>query len=186
MSGELPNKGQEPTDPPAGDPNDGQPDPNAQEQQQQEQQQAGSQEPEEGDVDSLPQWARDAITRANNEAAERRVKLNELNDKLKDAKTPEEVQELIPDNEDKVTKATLAAERERAGRRHKLPDELVALLQGNTAEELDAHAKTLSALVAPSGPKPPEPLNPAGGRDPRPPAPVDPRKLVELARRQRG
>jgi hypothetical protein len=31
-----------------------------------------------GDINSLPQWARDAISRANNEAAERRVKIRQL------------------------------------------------------------------------------------------------------------
>ncbi|WP_231156506.1 hypothetical protein [Streptomyces sp. CNZ748] len=44
--------------------------------------------------------------------------------------------------------AELALERERVGRRHGLPDELVPFLRGETAEALEAEAKTLAKYAA--------------------------------------
>ncbi|MDS2171616.1 hypothetical protein Q7C18_02790 [Nesterenkonia sp. CL21] len=97
---------------------------------------------------------------------------DDLKAKLAEAKTSEEVQELINDYEAKVhtlevenLKANVAAE-------YKLPKDLAALLQGSDKESLEAHAETLSQY-APKGATPP-PAPPSGGR-----VPADKPKSIE-------
>lgn len=89
----------------------------------------------------------------------------ELKAKLAEAKSAEEVSELIEDWQSKVSQAELAATRERIGRRHSLPDEVVELLKGSDEESLEQHAQKLKELFGSSRPTPPTP--PArGGKSP--------------------
>ncbi|MFI1933839.1 hypothetical protein [Streptomyces sp. NPDC020330] len=50
----------------------------------------------------------------------------------------------LDDAEARIKAAEVALERERIGRRHGLPDELMEFLRGESAEALEAEAKTLS------------------------------------------
>ncbi len=121
----------------------------------------------------LPDWARTELTKVRGEAANYRTKLREAESKLSEAKTAEEYEAAV--NELKTANAEL--ERQvlvtDAARKHKLPDELAALLQGNTAEDLEAHAEKL-AKFAPAEEREPEDLkgglkpgqSDAGGFDP--------------------
>ncbi|QWQ42291.1 hypothetical protein KME66_15690 [Streptomyces sp. YPW6] len=54
----------------------------------------------------------------------------------------------LDDAEARVKAAEVALERERVGRRHGLPDELMGFLRGESAEELEAEAKTLAKYAA--------------------------------------
>lgn len=97
--------------------------------------------------DELPEWARTKLTKANGEAANYRTKLREAEDKLKDAKSLEEVDEIVN---------TLKAEREASERallienvalKNGLPNELAELLKGDTRDELEAHAQKLKKFA---------------------------------------
>jgi hypothetical protein len=113
----------------------------------------GDENAEDGDEDSddeggddLPEWARKKMTKANAEAANYRTKLREAEDKLKDAKTPEEVEEIV----NQMTKDREAAEtallRENVALKFKLPEKLQKRLTGTTREEMEADAKELADL----------------------------------------
>ena len=97
-------------------------------------------------------WARGAVEAANREAASRRVALRELEDKTKDAKTPEEFTAAI--EAAKTAEKTLALElaRERSARTHGLSDELLEFLTGNDAEAIEAQAAKLAALQPAAAP----------------------------------
>lgn len=137
-----------------------------------------------GDEPEAPKLSHDdalaALARARQEAANYRVKLREAEQKLADAKTPEEFEaarnELIESNR------TLERELlvERAANKHGLPSELRELLKGDTADELDAHAKSLAKYVVSSG----EPDTLSGGLTPGSVGdglPDDPRELARQA-----
>ncbi|WP_405057055.1 hypothetical protein OG474_30505 [Kribbella sp. NBC_01505] len=131
----------------------------------------------------LPPWARKEITKLRGESANYRVKAKEAEQRLSDAKTPEEVEAAVA--EFKTANADL--ERQvlvmKAANKHKLPDELAGLLQGTTAEELDAHAQKL-ARFAPADD--PEPEHLSGGLTPGDPdAAFDPVAASRQARKRR-
>ncbi len=54
----------------------------------------------------------------------------------------------LDDAEARVKAAEVALERERVGRRHGLPDELMGFLRGESAEEVEAEAQTLAKYAA--------------------------------------
>ncbi|MEV0119962.1 hypothetical protein AB0I16_00185 [Streptomyces sp. NPDC050703] len=54
----------------------------------------------------------------------------------------------LDDAEERVKAAEVALERERVGRRHGLPDELMEFLRGDSAEALEAQAKKLAKYAA--------------------------------------
>ena len=85
---------------------------------------------------------------------------------FRSSKSADEVQQIIDEYNDKVTKAELKAVKLSAGRKFELPDELIARLQGDTEEELMADAERL-APFAPKVPRTAPPLPPSGGRNPR-------------------
>ena len=88
------------------------------------------------------------------EAAGRRVELRELEAKVKDLKTPEEVSAAIADAAKRSAQLEAEVARERAARKHKLDDSLVEFLTGATEEQIEAQAAKLAAL-APSAPRTP-------------------------------
>lgn len=131
----------------------------------------------------LPPWARKEITKLRGESANYRVKAKEAEQRLADAKTPEDFEAAVA--EFKTANADL--ERQvlvmKAANKHQLPDELAGLLQGATAEELDAHAKKL-ARFAPV--EDPEPEQLSGGLNPGDPdAGFDPVAASRQARKRR-
>ncbi len=63
----------------------------------------------------------------------------------------QQLNEQLDEAEARVKAAEVALERERFGRRHGLPDELMGFLRGESAEELEAEAKTLAKYAARSG-----------------------------------
>lgn len=104
--------------------------------------------PEGQDESTLPQWARDAITRGNTEAAGFRTKLREAEEKLSNAKTPEDIaaatkewQEKFEAAERKASEVALDAARTVAKVTHGLTDRVAGSLKGTTAEEIEADAK---------------------------------------------
>lgn len=115
---------------------------------------------------------RNEVASLRREAAAKRTSAQQVKDeneqlqqKLAEAKTPEEVQGLIQEWQQKVSQAESQAARERVGRRHSLPDELVELLKGETEEKLDEHAQTLKGLFGQRNISPP-PVPPTGGKHP--------------------
>lgn len=99
--------------------------------------------------DGIPEewsWTKSAVESANREAAARRVALRELEDKTKDAKTPEEFTAAMSEFQTAQDKLTVDLERERAARKHKLDDDVLEFLTGTTAEQIEAQASKLSSL----------------------------------------
>lgn len=91
-------------------------------------------------------WTRSAVESANREAASRRVALRELEEKTKDAKTPEEVTAAMADFQKKEGELVSALARERAARKHSLSDDVLEFLTGSTEEQIEAQAAKLAAL----------------------------------------
>lgn len=91
-------------------------------------------------------WTKAAVERANNEAASRRVALRDAEDKLKDAKTPEEVQAAVKNFADKTAELETTLAKERAARKHKLDDDVLEFLTGTTEEQIEKQAAKLAAL----------------------------------------
>lgn len=111
----------------------------------------GEEENPEDGGDELPDWARSKLTKANAEAANYRTKLREAEQKLADAKTPEQVEEILnqfkadrEEDERKQAEEARALLIENIALHHKLPEKLAKRLQGATREELEADAKELA------------------------------------------
>jgi hypothetical protein len=114
-------------------------------------------------------WTKEAVNSANREAASRRVALREAEDKLKDAKSPEEVQAAIAEYQKKGTELESTLARERAARKHKLSDDVLEFLTGTTEEQIEAQAAKLAALKPAGEPAPPRVVTvpaPSGGVTP--------------------
>lgn len=112
----------------------------------------------------LPEWARNELSRVRKEAADRRVANRELQESLKNAKTPEEVEALTKEHTDKIAVLERQILVTGIASDFGLPKELAEVLKGDTEEELKAHAKTL-AQFAPSSDEPEDlsgGLNPSG------------------------
>lgn len=136
---------------------------------------------EKGDRDDeLPEWARRKLTKANAEAAKYRARLREVEEQLKEAKTPEEFEKAVAEIQARNAELEAALLRERVARKFNLPDDLAARLLGSTVEELEADAKVLQKYaVAP----PPGDLR--GGLDPSDEEDFDPVEAARWARRFR-
>jgi hypothetical protein len=111
-------------------------------------------------------WVRKELEDARKEAAEKRVAARELQDKLAGAKTPDEVEKLTADYNEKISTLDTALARERVARKTGLKEDLVEFLTATTEEGLQAQAEKLAALNP--GPDPviitqPEPR---GGQNP--------------------
>lgn len=105
-----------------------------------------SEESEDEGGDELPEWAREKLTKANAEAANYRVRAREAEEKLKNAKSLEEVDAIVAE----MTKDREATEhallRENVALKFKLPEAAQKRLAGTTREELEADAKELADL----------------------------------------
>jgi hypothetical protein len=120
-------------------------------------------------------WAKGAVESANREAAARRVALRDLEEKTKDAKSPEEFEAAVKEFNTKQADLETALERERAARKHKLSDDVLEFLTGKTPEEIETQAAKLAALK-PAGETPPRVVTqtpPSGGVTPSTPAPKE-------------
>lgn len=92
-------------------------------------------------------WVKNDLESTRREAAGRRVELRELQDKFKDAKTPEEVAQAIADATKRSAQLEAEVARERAARKHKLDDALIEFLTGADEEQIEAQAAKLAALA---------------------------------------
>lgn len=139
-------------------------------------------------VDSLPKWARDRLTKANNEAARYRTGLRDAEAKLAGAKTPEELDAAVADIKKENEKLARELAVSDLARKHSLPDDLAASLrlaaavEGVTPEQLDAQAKVLQKYVTPDRDTP---ASLSGGLDPTDDETFDPVKEAHAARRRR-
>jgi predicted nucleic acid-binding Zn-ribbon protein len=97
-------------------------------------------------------WLKNDLETTRREAAARRVELRGLQDKFKDAKTPEEVSAAIADATKRSAQLEAEVARERAARKHKLDDVLLEFLTGTDEEQIEAQAAKLAAL-RPSAPE---------------------------------
>ncbi|MCQ9385123.1 hypothetical protein [Brevibacterium moorei] len=112
--------------------------------------------------DDLPEWARKRIEKANKEAASYRTQLRETQEKLKDAKTPEEIQALSAEFAEQLK----VKDRELVIAQHQIPEEYHVLVTGDTPEEWEASAALIEKLRGDkTPPAPPETKTPPqGGR----------------------
>jgi hypothetical protein len=129
----------------------------------------------------LPDWARKRLTRANAEAANYRTKLRDAEARLGQAKTVEDFEAATKDLREtnkRLERQLLVSD---VARKHGLPDDLAARLQGSTKEELEADAKALQKYAAPA-----PPVSLSGGLDPNDDSdPFDPVKAARAARTTR-
>ena len=121
-----------------------------------------------GDINSLPQWARDAITRANNQAAERRVEIRQLTE------TNTALNNQLAESSDKLTAAETAANEKylgllklnvalSAGVPGEQAAEFAELLQGSNEQELMDHADKIRKFGGPTNQRPVDPSQGHGG-----------------------
>jgi len=120
-------------------------------------------------------WLKNDLETTRREAASRRVALREAEDKLKEAKTPEEVQAAVAEATKRNAQLEAELARERVARKHKLDDSLIEFLTGATEEQIEAQATKLASL-APQAPR--EPLvvtrtEPRGGVTPGDSSPIE-------------
>lgn len=100
---------------------------------------------EELDAEAL----RSQLQNARKDAAKYRTSARELREALAQAKSPEDFQAV----QDRAEKAERDLNRERAARRHQLPEELEEYLKGDTAEELEESAKRLATFASRPAPR---------------------------------
>lgn len=124
---------------------------------------------------------RKKLTDANAEAANYRTKLRETEAKLSSAKTVEEFEAATAELRGQVDALERSLLLNTVAAKYELPAALAKRLTGATPEELEADAKELQKLVAPS-----QPESLSGGLDPEEDADdFDPVKAAQEARRAR-
>ncbi|WP_458338083.1 hypothetical protein [Streptomyces sp. 372A] len=130
--------------------------------------------------DELPDWARKELTKVRGEAASYRTRLRDAETQLSGAKTPEEFEAALSEVKAENTKLERSLLVTKVASKFELPELLADALKGETAEDLEAHAKALQGLLAP-----PAPSSLGGGLDPSDgdDGELDPRKLARLTRR---
>ncbi|MCW2898483.1 MAG: hypothetical protein JWO67_748 [Streptosporangiaceae bacterium] len=117
---------------------------------------APQQQPEPQDTSALPEWARQSLTKANQEAARYRTQVNELKPMADQFRALEEAskteaQRLAEANEAfkrDAENARAEAVRYKAAATHGIPADHFDLLGSGTEEEITARAQKLSALLA--------------------------------------
>ncbi len=134
-------------------------------------------------VDELPEWARNKLTKANNEAARYRTEKKEAVDTAKAEVRAEFEAQLNELSEAKATavaeqeKAQLALIKLRAALSAGIPGESAAefaeLLQGATEEEINSHAEKVKSLFGKTSTKD-KPVDPSQGSGNRLPLNGDP------------
>lgn len=150
----------------------------------------------EEDLEALPEWARKAISRANAEAASRRVEQRELQAKLEGAVSPEEHARIVQELKDSLAETSRTLLTNDVIRSFELPDDddTREFLTATDEEGLKKQAEKLAKLLSRNAPKNddpdpelPEPLEPRGGKDPfRDPEPdtADLRQTLNRKRRR--
>ncbi|WAB08713.1 scaffolding protein [Streptomyces phage Andris] len=128
-----------------------------------------------------PEVLRKKLTDANAEAANYRTKLRETEAKLSKAKTVEEFEAATSELRGQIEALERQILLNDVAAKYELPPALAKRLTGSTPEELDADAKELQKLVAPS-----QPESLSGGLDPEDDEEdFDPVKAVAAFRRNR-
>lgn len=144
---------------------------------------AGADKPEDKDgIKSLPEWAQKELTDVRAEAANYRTRLREAEQKLSEAKSPEEVDAAISEMREQNAKLERQILVGKVAQKYELSDLLASRLNGSTEEELEADAKLLAEAMPKATPTPP---SLSGGLDPQDDedSEVDPRKLAARFRR---
>lgn len=111
--------------------------------------------PETPDINSLPEWARDALSKANKEAAGYRTKLREVEPLVKKAAELEESQKT---EQQKTADRAIAAERQRddaiadglrykAAAKHGIGEDYFDLLGSGDEEAIDGRALRIGTLL---------------------------------------
>lgn len=143
-------------------------------------------EEEEGDgndFDSLPDWAKATIKELRKESGRYRTSNKELQDKLKDAKSQADIDAAIAEHKKRNSEleVELATAKHTAG----FTPEQLALVHGNTPEEIEESANKIRAAFAAAGgnEEPPAP-GADGGRRPGSSdgSGLSPRELAERTR----
>lgn len=111
-------------------------------------------------------WVRKELEDTRKEAAEKRILAKDLQDKLGNAKTPEEVQQLTAAYDTKTSDLEVALARERVARKTGLSDDLVEFLTAKSEEELIAQAAKLAGLKPAGEPVVVTVQEPRGGLNP--------------------
>jgi hypothetical protein len=111
-------------------------------------------------------WLKDDRESLRREAAGRRVALREAEEKLKEAKTPEDIATAVAEATKKSAELESELARERAARKHKLDDSLIEFLTGTTDEQIEDQAAKLAALAKAPTPPSPSRTTPRGGVTP--------------------
>lgn len=154
-----------------------------------EESQEGAEEAQERDdepVEERLKRTEDELAKVRREAADRRVANRELNEKLAEAKTEDDIKAAVSEYEDKVASLERAILIRDVADEVGLPKALRDRLKGETKEELEADAKALASLI-PQGRSFDE-EEAGGGLDPADSAADDDddiRRAVERARRGR-
>lgn len=143
---------------------------------------------DEGNEDVPAEVLREKLTAANKQAAAERVRFKaaeaakeELQARLAEVKTMDEVNAIVADYEKKLADSNLEADRYRAALAAGLPETMVARVMGDNFDSMLEDAKGLAELLgkAPA----PELRTPGGGRDPREKAkPAEPGAEYRAAR----
>lgn len=100
-------------------------------------------------------WMKNEVETTRREAASYRTQLREEQEKLKNAKTPEEVASILADREAVTAKLEREVTIERLARKFKLDDDKLEFLVGKTEEDLTRQAEKLSKLGGTVEPTPP-------------------------------
>ncbi|GAB2329237.1 hypothetical protein [Streptomyces variabilis] len=139
-----------------------------------------SADPQGPSEDELPEWARKELTKVRGEAASYRTRLRAAETKLGEAKSPEAFESALADVRAKNAELERSLLVAKVASKYELPEILAEALKGETADDLEAHAKALQAFLAPKAPP-----SLAGGLDPNDgdDGELDPRKLARLTRR---
>ncbi|HJV99417.1 MAG TPA: hypothetical protein VJ617_10015 [Arthrobacter sp.] len=111
-------------------------------------------------------WVRKELEDTRKEAAEKRVLAKDLQTKLADAKTPEEVKQLTAAYDTKTADLEAQLARERVARRVGLDEDLVEFLTAKTEQELLTQAAKLARKKEPEEPVVVTVQEPRGGLDP--------------------
>lgn len=136
-------------------------------------------EDEDGELD-LPR-AKEKIAKVNAEAKNLRDRLRKTEEKLKDAKTPEEVEAIVKQMSEERESAEHELLRENVALKFKLPEKAIKRLAGTTREELEADAKELADLFGTD--EDDEDINLEGGLEPRNRDSDDPDDPASLAQK---
>jgi hypothetical protein len=111
-------------------------------------------------------WVRKELEDTRKEAAEKRVLAKDLQNKLAEAKTPEEVQQITAAYDTKTAELEAQLARERVARQTGLGDDMLEFLTAKTEEELQKQAEKLAALKPPADPVVVTVQEPRGGLNP--------------------